>query len=217
MKRPRKPNPKVGQKRQRPMPLKMDRLPQELLDRVMQERAAGRTWRELEELSPTFEEWEKAPEYVRAQFPGLRLTNETLRRWHDLRVEQVKAEMLADQLRAREVAALFAGKPFKELPEAVRNALGDKVFSLMQSADEKSQAKTLKALLDLGKLLGQQRKLELQEEKQKMDERALQLRIEAMREKVRKLKNDMDDPGKKKQLTPEELKQRVDEIYGLTA
>jgi hypothetical protein len=34
---------------------------------------------------------------------------------------------------------------------------------------------------------------------------------------VRKLKNDMDDPGKKKQLTPEELKQRVDEIYGLTA
>ncbi|HEX7285701.1 MAG TPA: hypothetical protein VF532_05930 [Candidatus Angelobacter sp.] len=199
------------------MPLKMDRLPLELLDRVLHERAAGRTWTELEEISPTFEEWEDVPDGVRAQFPGLRLTNDALRRWHDLRVEQVKREMLADQVRAREVAAIFAGKSFRELPEAVRNALGDKVFSLMQSADERSQAKTLKALLDLGKFLGQQRKLELQEEKQKMDERAMQLRIEAMREKVRKLKNDMDDPGKKKQLTPEELKQRVDEIYGLTA
>lgn len=198
------------------MPLKMDRLPHELLDRVMQERAAGRTWEEIEELAPAFEEWDKAPEGTRALFPGLRLSPQMLRRWHDLRVEQVKREMLADQARAREIAGLFSGKPFKDMPEAVRNALGDKVFSLMQSADEKSQAKTLKALLDLGKFLGQQRKLELQEEKQKMDERALQLRIEAMREKVRKLKNDMDDPGKKKQLTPEELKQRVDEIYGLT-
>jgi hypothetical protein len=192
----------------------MDKLPTELLDRVMQERAAGRTWLEIEQMSSRFEEWKKTTETVRAQFPGLKLPHSTLLRWHDLRVEQVKKEVLADQVKAREIAGLFAGKEFKDLPEAVRNALGDKVFALTQSTDNKTQ---LKHLLDLGWLLAQQRKLELNERKQKTDERALQMKIEAMREKVQRLKKDVDGGGKKKQLSPEELKQRVDEIYGLSA
>jgi hypothetical protein len=209
---------KTGQKPLVRQPLKMDKLPTELLDRVMKERAAGRTWMEIEEMSPRFEEWEKTPETIRAEFPGLKLPHSTLLRWHDLRVDQVKKEMMAQAEKAREIAGLFAGREFKDLPEAVRNALGDKIFALMQSADEKAQGKTLKGLLDLGWLLAQQRKLELQERKQQTDERELELKIEAVRAKVAALKKDVEGSGgKKKQLSPEELKQRVDEIYGLSA
>lgn len=203
-------------------PLKMDKVPQLLLDRVMQERAAGRTWMEIEELSPKFEEWGKVEasskdEYLLAfrLFPGGRIPHTTLQRWYDLRVEQVKKEVMADQVKAREIAGLFAGKEFRDLPEAVRNALGDKVFALTQSTDNKTQ---LKHLLELGWLLAQQRKLELQERKQKTEEKELELKIEAVRAKVAALKKDVEGSGgKKKQLSPEELKQRVDEIYGLSA
>jgi hypothetical protein len=213
----KKQRPKTGEKRRVRQPLKLDRVPELLRDRVLQERAAGRTWSEIEEISPTFEEWKKVPAEIQAQFPGLKLPHSTLQRWHDLRVEQVKREMLSDQTRAREIAALFAEKKFQDLPEAIRNALGDKIFELMQSADEKSKNKTVKGLLEFGWLLAQQRKLELQERKQSADERALEIKLQLINEKVKQLKKDVDVAGKKKQLTPEQLKQRVDEIYGLGA
>jgi hypothetical protein len=209
--------PKTGDKRRTRQPLKMDRLPAELLDRVIAERAVGRTWDEIEELSPRFDEWEKTAAEIRAQFHGLRLPRATLQRWYDIRVEQVKREMLADQVRAREVAAIFAGKEFKDLPDAVRNALGDKVFTLMQAGGDKNQSKTLKGLLELGWLLAQQKKLEIQERKQNVTEKELELKIQLVRDKVEKLKKDVDGSGKKKQISPEELKKRVDEIYGLSA
>src|SRR5262249_20136012 len=162
----RRANPKTGEKRLTRQPLKMDRLPAELLDRVMSERAAGRTWPEIEELSPRFEEWEKTPEAVRAGLPGLRLPHTTLHRWHDLRVEQVKREVLADQARAREIAALFAGKKFEDLPDVVRTAISDQLFSMMQNGDAKSRLTAVKGLLALGDLLNEQRKTELREREQ---------------------------------------------------
>jgi hypothetical protein len=209
---------KTGQKPLVRQPLKMDKLPTELLDRVMRERAAGRTWMEIEEMSPRFEEWEKTPETIRAEFSGLKLPHSTLLRWHDLRVDQVKKEMMAQAEKAREIAGLFAGREFKDLPEAVRNALGDKIFALMQSADEKAQGKTLKGLLDLGWLLAQQRKLELQERKQKVDERELELKIEAVKAKVISIKQGIQGSAKqKKELDPADLQRKLDEIYGLAS
>jgi hypothetical protein len=196
----------------------MDKLPTELLDRVMKERAAGRTWSEIEELSPRFEEWEKTPETIRAEFPGLKLPHSTLTRWHDLRVEQVKKEVLADQVKAREIAGLFAGKELKDLPETVRTAISDQLFGMMQNADEKSRHKVVAGMLALGALLNEQRKVQLKERQIQTDERSLQLKIDLIREKVEKLKKGVDgSDGKKKQLSPEQLKQRVDEIYGLSA
>jgi hypothetical protein len=209
---------KTGQKPRVRQPLKMDKLPTELLDRVMNERAAGRTWSEIEELSPRFEEWEKTPETIRAQFPGLKLPHSTLTRWHDLRVEQVKKEVLADQVKAREIAGLFAGKELKDLPETVRTAISDQLFGMMQNADEKSRHRVVAGMLALGALLNEQRKVQLKERQIQTDERSLQLKIDLIREKVEKLKKGVDgSDGKKKQLSPEQLKQRVDEIYGLSA
>lgn len=172
---------------------------------------------EIEALSPKFEEWEKTAPEIRAEYPQLRLPHTTLQRWYDLRVEQVKHELLADQTRAREIAAIFYGKESKDLPDAVRNAISDQLFAMMQSADGKSRLNVTKGLLALGELLNEQRKTEIKDRRQKAYERELQMKIEAMRDKVARLKKDVDGTGKKKQLTPEELKQRVDEIYGLAA
>ena len=201
----------------------MDKLPTELAKRVMEERAAGRTWMEIEDLSPTFEEWGKVEQsnkdaYLAAfrLFPNGRIPHSTLSRWYDLRVDQVKKEVMTDQVRAREIAALFAGKELKDLPETVRTAISDQLFGMMQNGDEKSRHKAVAGLLALGVLLNEQRKVQLKERQIQTGERALQLKIDLIREKVEKLKKGVEGSGKK-QLSPEQLKQRVDEIYGLSA
>jgi hypothetical protein len=207
--------PKTGEKRRARQPLKIDRLPAELRERIQAERAAGLTWEEIEDISSRFKEWEQVPEKVRALFPELKLPHTTLQRWYDLRVEQVRRETMASAAKAREFAAAFAGPGLKDLPEAVRNALGDQIFSLMQSADAKDQARFRAELLKLGTLLTEYRKLDIAERKQKTEERALELKVEQMREKVTELKKDV--AAKKKEMSPAELQKKLDEIYGIGA
>jgi hypothetical protein len=210
--------PKTGDKRKTRQPLKIDKLPAELRDRIQMERSLGLTWEEIEEISPSFKEWEKVSDAGMKLFPGKRIPKSSLQRWWDLRVDQVKAELMARAEKAREIAAAFAGSKFEELPAAVEGALRDQIFSLMQASDMSSRAKVITELQKLGLLLAQKRKLELQEMKQQTDERALQIKIEVMRAKVAALKKDVDGGGgKKKQMSPDELKKRVDEIYGLSA
>ncbi len=164
--------PKTGEKRKTRQPLKMDKLPSHLLDRVMAERSVGRTWEEIEDLSPRFEEWQKTEDVVRANFPGLRLPHSTLQRWYDIRVEQVKKEMLADAEKARELAATFSSRGIDGLPDAVMNALRDQIFVLLQSSDAGSRAKVVQGLGSLGLMISRiertkvaQRKLDIEEEK----------------------------------------------------
>jgi hypothetical protein len=99
----------------------------------------------------------------------------------------------------------------------VRAALSDQIFGLMQNTDDKNRHKAIAGLLGLGVLLNEQRKVQLKERQIQTMERSLQIKIDAVREKVEKLKQDVDGGGKKKQISPEELKKRVDEIYGLSA
>jgi hypothetical protein len=150
----------------------MDKLPMELLDRVMKERAAGRTWSEIEEMSPGFEEWQKTSEEVREQFPRWKLPHTTLLRWHDLRVEQVRKDLMARSDNARELAASFSSRGLKGLPDAVMNALRDQIFILLQACDEGSRAKAIQGLGSLGLMISRiertkvaQQKLDIEQEK----------------------------------------------------
>ncbi|HLJ87746.1 MAG TPA: hypothetical protein VKZ53_13050 [Candidatus Angelobacter sp.] len=211
--------PHTGEKRKTQQPLKIDRLPVELRDRIQAERVAGRTWDEIEQLSPDFKEWGKVAAEVLALFPDKRLPQVSLHRWYDLRVSQVKAEVLARAQAAREFANAFAVRGFENLPDAVRNALGDQIFALMQSSNAKDQQKFRSELLKLGLLLVEQRKLDIMERaqatnerKQSTSEKALEMRIAQMQEKAQALKKEVDE---KKNLSPEELKRKIDEIYGL--
>lgn len=210
---------KTGQKPRTRQPLKMDKLPTELLDRVMKERAAGRTWSEIEEMSPRFEEWEKTPETVRADFPGLKLPHSTLLRWHDLRVDQVKQEVLADQVKAREIAGLFAGKELKDLPDTVRTAISDQLFGMMQNADEKSRINVVKGLLALGDLLAQQRKLEIADKKAQAETKRVSLLEREFEIRKRKFDEETDKAARKAQrgkaITTDDINRIRERTFGL--
>jgi len=211
----RRRKPRTGEPRKTKQPLKIDKLPIELREGIQEMRASGLTWIEIEDLSPRMKQWKAVPEKTQALFPGLRIPHTNLSRWWDLRIEQVKRETLESAGKAREFAAAFAGRDFKDLPDAVRNALGDQIFSLMQSADKQDQTRFRRELLALGELLNQHRKLDIAERKQKTEERTLELKVQQMREKVTALKKEV--ASKKKEMDPAALQKKLDEIYGLGA
>lgn len=208
-----KSRPKTGERRQIRQPLKIDKLPVEMRDRIQAERAAGRTWEEIEEMSPEFAEWDKVPDAAKKLFPDGFLPHTTLARWWDLRVDQVRREVMKQAEAAKGLAVAFAGRSMEQTPEAVMNAYRDLIFSVLEQSDAKSKSKVIKNLADLGWLVNDSRKVEIKERAQKTAERALELRVEQMTAKVVTLKKDVE----KKKLTPGELKKKLDEIYGLGA
>ncbi len=211
--------PKTGEKRKTRQPLKMDKLPSHILDRVMAERSVGRTWEEIEDMSPRFEEWNKTEESVRANFPGLRLPHSTLQRWYDLRVEQVKREVMAQSVKSREFAAAFAKSDFRKLPEAVKNALGDQVFALMQHVDEKNQARFRKELLNLGMLLAENRKLDIQERRASAEVKRITILEQEFEMRKKKFDKETSDAarklGKGKAITEEDINRIRERTFGL--
>jgi hypothetical protein len=208
--------PKTGETRKTRQPLKIDKLPVELRERIQSERAKGSTWIEIEELSPDFEEWEKVPGDVQQHFPGRKLPRSSLQRWYDIRVEQIQREIVAEAEKARQFAAVFAGRGFKELPDAVRNALGDQIFSLMQSADAKDKQQFRKELMGLGILLAEHRKLDIREQKQKTDERVLEMKIQQMKRQFDKEANEAAKKlGKGKQITEDDINRIRERTFGL--
>jgi transcriptional regulator with XRE-family HTH domain len=74
-------SPRTGEKRQHRMPLRIDRLPAEVKDAIIDARAAGQTWRQAAEAAST-----KA---------GQRLSTSLVQRWYDLRVEQPSKDAIS--------------------------------------------------------------------------------------------------------------------------
>jgi DNA invertase Pin-like site-specific DNA recombinase len=70
--------PRTGKKRRIRLPLRIDKLPQEIRDLIQKLRAEGKTWREI------------------GKATGLPRT--TLQRWYDLRVEQPRREIEIEAL-----------------------------------------------------------------------------------------------------------------------
>jgi hypothetical protein len=201
---------KIGEKPQVRQPLNIDRLPAEFHQLIQEKRAVGWTWAEIESDSQTWKKlWEKVDAKTAALFPGGKLPHSNLSRWYDLRVEQVKQEVMAKAQRAREFAEAFASRGFKDLPEAVRAALADTIFGLMEDPSKKQDAELRYNLIELGKLLAKERKLDIDEKKVEIEKQKLQ----QVQVKVKGLKDAVD----KKKLDPKELGKKLDEIYGLTS
>ncbi len=208
--------PKTGQKRKTRQPLKIDKLPIEMRDQIQRLRAEGRTWEEIEELSQKFEGWDKLPLAVLELFPDMKIPRSSLHRWYDLRVEQVRQDVMAQSEHALEFAALFAERDFKELPDAVMNALRDQIFTLMQSADPKDKQQFRKELMNLGILLAEHRKLDIREKKQKTDERVLELKIQQMKRQFDKEASEAAKKlGKGKQITEDDINRIRERTFGL--
>jgi hypothetical protein len=165
---------KIGEKPQVRQPVKIDKLPTDFHQRIQEKRSAGWTWAEIESDSQTWNDlWKKVDAKTAALFPGEKLPHSNLSRWYDLRVEQVKQEVMAKAQRAREFAEAFASRGFKDLPEAVRAALADTIFGLMEDPSKKQDAELRYNLIELGKLLAKERKLDIDEKKVEIEQKKL--------------------------------------------
>jgi hypothetical protein len=71
-------HPRTGEKRRRRHPLLIDRLSQDVKDVIVAARAAGETWKHTAEMA--------------SAAAGKRLSQTSVQRWYDLRIEQPERE-----------------------------------------------------------------------------------------------------------------------------
>jgi hypothetical protein len=182
-----KPRPKTGEKRKVKQPLKIDRLPQSAKDALASLYNRGRTWIEIANQSakPYSKDWEKDGggfiDWVTVDddaldlFPGLCLAKSSLQRWFDLRVSQVRSQVLAESAKARAFAEIFAGKDLADQNAAVMNAMRDQVFNLMQNVGPHDQAKFLEGLNLLSMTMSRLQRVDLQAKRVDVDARRVKL------------------------------------------
>jgi hypothetical protein len=204
-----KPRAKTGDKRLRNQPLLIDRLSNDVHNEILRLRATGNTWPQIEELSREFVPWDELPPLLVEKFPGRKLPHSNLHRWYDLRVDQVQKEILAESEHAREIASVFAKAAMSGANEAVINAARDLIFKMLHQGDIKSQSQVTKALISLADVMQRARANDIRQSKVDLEKE----RIEIVRTKLLGLKNDVQ----KKKLSSDELKQKLDEIYGLAS
>ena len=186
-------HPKTGERRMRRRPLQLDCLPLAMLDRIRAERAAGRSWIQIEHESSHWKEWDEVPGEVKKLFvaevrddSGLetgnskpetavvyRLPHSSLQRWHDLRVEQVQCEQEKQSLAAHAIAEQLAAHGFSDLDDAVKNALGEAVFGLL--VDGAGKDEVMKALYQLSRLLISLDRAELGRSRMVLEQKRLDL------------------------------------------
>jgi hypothetical protein len=201
---------KTGEPQRSKQPLSIDRLPGEMQDKIQEERAKyGKSFLRIEDESPKWKEWNDVDSKTAALFPGRRLPHSNLQRWWDLRKEQVKAQLMAETEQARAIAEAFANRDLEGAENGALNAIRDMAFSVMQSASLGDRARAMEALLEYGHLVAKFKRIELGKEKVRLESERLNL----IAMKVKGLKSDVE----KKKLTPKEMKDKLDEIYGLTA
>lgn len=185
--------PRTGEKRKTRQPFAIDALSEQVRNEIQKRRASGDTWQEISEAS--------------LKFAGRVLAVSTLQRWYDVRVEQVRSEVLGQAERARSIAAEFAGMGFEKLHESVQNALSSAVFALAESQDETARQQFIKRMGELAWLLARNRQLDQEDKRLQLETK----KLETLATKVKGLKDDVA----KKKLSPEELQQRLDDLYGI--
>jgi hypothetical protein len=177
-----KPRPKTGEKREVSQPLKIDHLPQSARDAIETLYRQGRTWLEIEEQSALpygkewqtdhgqgFIDWESVDLNVLEEFPKLRLAKSSLQRWFDLRVAQVRAQVLKEGEQARQWAAALATKTLPGANAAVINGLRDLVFGIMRTGGDGDKSRLMEGLENLTLAMTRMQRVELQAKRVEAD------------------------------------------------
>src|ERR1017187_7463228 len=162
--------PRTGEKRKTRQPFRVDAMKPAVREEILTARAEGCTWQETAERA--------------TKAAGEAIALSVCQRWYDVRVEQVQKEVLQRSDRARELAAAFAGKGFKDLPEAALNALSSEVFAVMEASTgpqrEHSLGNLILALSKLTAARAKEKSEELEAKKVKLAEQKFeQLRAQA--------------------------------------
>jgi len=170
-----KPKPKTGERRQIRQPLKIDALPLETRDEICRLRnAVGRSWMEIEELSRIFVPWDHLGAAVIAKFPGRKLGHTILHRWYDLRVEQKAKEANERSQLVREFISSFAGRGYKDLPAATKNALAEQIYKVYATAGSSGQ-EHINNLAKLMELLVEDKRADVLESRAATDARRVKI------------------------------------------
>jgi uncharacterized protein involved in exopolysaccharide biosynthesis len=190
--------PRTGERRQINQPLKIDKLPPDVHERILALRnRLGKTWEEIESISAQpFDEkkqvglvnWAALPAAVVKLFPGKRLAHTSLHRWYDLRVSQVRRDVEQRSVIARQLAESFAKSVVSGGNEAVTNAARDQLMSLLaEDLTPKGRTNAAKGLIALAEILQAARANDIKERKVAVDVRKIKLledREKAARERV---------------------------------
>ena len=174
--------PRIGERRRKNQPLKIDKLPAAVHDAILHLRnIEGLTWQQIEEQSNRpysekwkqdhggFVDWTRIDLPVLELFPNLRIPQTNLLRWYDLRVAQVRNQALIESERAREFAAAFAHANLSDGNSSVINALRDQVFDLIQSAGDGDKGRFIKGLQNLTLAMTRMQRVELQAKRVEAD------------------------------------------------
>lgn len=217
--------PATGEKRKTNQPLKIDRLPDEVREAILDLRnAKGKTWEQIEELSALpkakggFVDWDALDLQVLELFPEMRLPHSNLHRWYDLRVSQVRRQVIAESEKARAFAETFVPKKIADSNAAVMNAMRDQVFTLMRNVGAGDRDKFLEGLNMLSLTLARLQRVDLQAKRVKVDQRRIRLleRREALTR--RKLEAEAEKATKKLkrgELKPADLAELVQRTFGI--
>ncbi len=202
---------RTGDKRRTNQPLKIDRLPAEVQERILELRnREGKTWQEIEDLSAEplnsseqphargFIDWQQLPLAVLELFPDMRLPHTTLHRWYDLRVAQVQREVLIRSKQAQKIAEAFAKSNVAQGDEAVVNACRDTLMSMLsENMTEETRLVATKGLLKLSEVMSKVRTNDIRERIVSVDERRVaQLEKDAELKRSR-FQKEMDAAEKK--------------------
>lgn len=198
--------PRKGEKRQHDKPLKVDRLPLEVRDAIQKARAAGSTWQETTEAAAA------AAAKLKVEAPS----EGAVRRWHDLRVEQVVRETFEMDELAEKNLHKFFGRTLAELPAAAVHSLKAQVYG-MQSAKTPAQreASIGNFLLLLSRIIDAQAK----EKRAEIEERKVNLaqkKFEDLKSKAEKELNAAERKiGKGQELTGKDIDRIRRKVFGL--
>jgi hypothetical protein len=206
----------------------MDRLPPPVLDVILQLRnRRGKTWAEISALSAEpvgkgkagFIEWNKLDAEVKALFPGNRIPVTTLHRWYDLRVSQVRADVMVRSEQARTIAESFAKSMLVNGDEAIVNAARDTIMSVLaedSSAAGREGAAT--ALIALAEVMQKARANDIRERKVSTEERKIKLieeRERLQRERLQRQAAELEKKRSTGELRPEDIAKLVEMTFGI--
>jgi hypothetical protein len=221
---------KTGETRKTKQPLKIDRLPPSVWESIaILRNTYGKTWEQIEALSSEkfnkdlvplgcFVDWDSLDTEVLALFPKRRLPKSNLQRWHDIRVDQVKHEVLRRSAQARELAVAFAKADVAGSDSAVQNATRDTIMSMLaEDATQDGRNNTVKHLLKLAEIQQKGKAVKLLERRVAVDEQTLQIKLDDIKSKAATLIATVEggEPGAPVQLTREQLLEQVRGIYGI--
>jgi hypothetical protein len=223
-----KARPKTGQARKTKQPLNIDRLPPVVHDVILQLRnRRGKTWDEISALSAEpvgkdkagFVEWDKLDPEVRKLFPKKIIPRTTLHRWFDLRVDQVREDVMRRSEQARVIAETFSNSLLVNGNEAVVNAARDTIMNVLaENSDAGSRENAAAALISLAEVMQRARANDIRERKVATDERKIKLledRETQQREKLAKQAEDLQRKHRSGNLKREDLAKLVEETFGI--